>query len=146
MTDLSSNLSGEKNAAVERLSVEPLPERSRRPALKAVESGQSTNAGGGEPLQSLAVEQQIIAEVAELRALVHRRRSVFPDHINAVFAAIAKVLAVRLQLLLSLIGAFVLALGAMRSQDWPGLSVLIAFCGLTILPLVWLEYSGRPRG
>lgn len=67
------------------------------------------------------------------------------DLLNAAFAAIARILAVRFQLLLSLIGAFVLALGAMQSQSTAGLLVLIAFCALTVLPLVYLEYSGRPR-
>lgn len=66
------------------------------------------------------------------------------DLLNAAFAAIARVLAVRFQLLLSLIGAFVLAIGAMQWQSPSGLYVLIAFCALTVLPLVWLEFSGRP--
>lgn len=67
------------------------------------------------------------------------------DLLNAAFAAIARVLAVRLQLLLSLIGAFALALGAMAWQSPAGLYVLIAYSALTVLPLVWLEFSGRPR-
>lgn len=65
---------------------------------------------------------------------------------TAAFRAISRILAVRFQLLLSLIGAFVLALHAMQWQTSAGLWVLIAFCALITGPLVWLEYSGRPRG
>lgn len=67
---------------------------------------------------------------------------------QVTLGAVMRVLAVRLQLLLSLAGAFVLALGAMAWQSWPGLAILIAFCALTVLPLVWLEYHGRqaPQG
>lgn len=67
------------------------------------------------------------------------------DLLHAAFTAIAKVLAVRLQLLLSLIGAFVLAMGAMAWQTPAGLWVLTAWCILAVLPLVWLEWGGRPR-
>jgi hypothetical protein len=65
--------------------------------------------------------------------------------LNAAFAAIARVLAIRFQLLLALIGAWVLALLAMQWQTQASLFVLIADCVLTVLPLVWLEFSGRPR-
>jgi len=64
---------------------------------------------------------------------------------GAMLRVVAGVLAIRLQLLLALIGAFVLAIGAMQWQSFAGLYVLVAWCLLAILPLVWLEYSGRPR-
>lgn len=63
----------------------------------------------------------------------------------AVFAAIAKILAVRLQLLLSLVGAFVIALLAMAWQSYIGLAILGAFCLLTVIPLVWLAWPERSR-
>ena len=75
---------------------------------------------------------------------VHQKPSA-ADLLHAAFTAIARVLAVRFQLLLSLIGAFVLALGAMQWQSPMGLYVLMAFCAGTVAPLVWLEFSGRPR-
>lgn len=73
------------------------------------------------------------------------RRPDISDQINAVFAAISRVLAVRLQLLLSLLGAFALAVMAMQWQSSAGLWLLIAWCLLTVIPLVALEWAGRPR-
>ncbi|HXE51256.1 MAG TPA: hypothetical protein VN663_22955 [Ramlibacter sp.] len=67
------------------------------------------------------------------------------DQLHAAFVAIARILAVRFQLLLSLIGAFVLAVLAMQWQSAAGLYVLVAFCAGAVAPLVWLEFSGRRR-
>lgn len=58
-----------------------------------------------------------------------------------VFQAIARILAVRFLLLLSLTGAFVLALGAMERQSWTGLAIMATYCLLTLIPLVWIEVS-----
>ncbi len=60
-------------------------------------------------------------------------------------ATIASLLAARLLLLLALLGGFVLAVLAMRSQTYAGLAVLVAYCGLTILPLVYLDLRVRSR-
>jgi hypothetical protein len=68
-----------------------------------------------------------------------------PSALIAVFTAIAKILAVRLQLLLALIGAFVLALLAMSWQSNIGLAVLAAYCCLTVIPLIWLAWPDRGR-
>lgn len=57
----------------------------------------------------------------------------------AVFQAIAKVLAIRVLLLLSLTGAFTIAMEAMDKQSWTGLAILATYCLLTLIPLVWLE-------
>lgn len=65
--------------------------------------------------------------------------------ITANFKALALILAARVLLLLTLIGAFALALGAMAWQTPMGLYVLIAFCCLTVLPMAWLEVAGRMR-
>lgn len=63
-----------------------------------------------------------------------------------VFKAIARILAVRLHLLLSLLGDFSLAVIAMTWQSPIALLIMIAFAGLTTLPLVLLEWLGRSRG
>jgi hypothetical protein len=64
----------------------------------------------------------------------------------AVFQAIATVLAIRLQLLLALLGAFVLAIMAMRDPSYLALAVLLVYSGLTVIPLVWLAWPGKKTG
>lgn len=49
----------------------------------------------------------------------------------------------RLLLLLAVLGSFVLGLLAMQRETYPALAVLVAYCCLTVLPLVWS--SVRPR-
>lgn len=146
MSDLSPSSSAERasSAAVERLSVEPVPDRPRRPPLKAVPAVEPPSELP-EPAAILFDPRPIHAEIQRLYALINQRRARIPELLQASFTAIARVLAVRLQLLLSLIGAFVLAMGAMRSGELVGLAVVVAFAFLTVLPLVWLEYSGRPK-
>lgn len=68
-----------------------------------------------------------------------------PPALLAVFTAIAKVLAVRLLLLLALAGAFVVTLLAMQWQSQIALAVLIAYCGLTVLPLIALAWPDRGK-
>lgn len=63
--------------------------------------------------------------------------------ILGAFQAIGTVLAVRFILLLALIGAFVLAWSAMANPTYPAIIILISYVLLTVLPLVWLERSGR---
>lgn len=63
-----------------------------------------------------------------------------------MFTALGYVLAPRFLVLLSLLGAFILAVMAMRWHDIMGLSVLGIYCVLTVLPLVWLELVARPKG
>lgn len=58
---------------------------------------------------------------------------------------VARILAVRLILLLSVIGGFVLGVMAMMAQSWPSLAILTSYACLTVLPLVWLEVGQRPR-
>jgi hypothetical protein len=59
------------------------------------------------------------------------------------FAALGYALSARALLLLSLIGAFVLACMAMTRGDNYGLAVLIAFCVLTVIPVTALEIRRR---
>lgn len=136
-------------ASVERLAVEALPERPRRVStLKAVETIGPASPPVDEPAPSgpITAEDPIARDAIRRLAAALAERRTYGEQVNAVFTAIAKMLAIRLQLLMALIGAFVLSLFAMRFQTYEGLAVVVAFCGLTILPLVWLEYSGRPRG
>lgn len=62
-----------------------------------------------------------------------------------MFQVFALILATRLMLLLSLAGAFVLALQAMEHQTYPAIIMFCAYCLLIIAPLVYLEIRSRPR-
>lgn len=66
-----------------------------------------------------------------------------PEQILTVFRALARILAVRVLLFLSLAGTFVLALMAMSKESWMGMAMAVAFALLTIGPLAWLEVMGR---
>lgn len=68
------------------------------------------------------------------------------DPLLTAFKAISRVLAVRLFLFLSLIGAFVLSLIAIHDKDSASLYVLIAYSFLTTGPLVLLEWKGKKGG
>lgn len=65
------------------------------------------------------------------------------DVLLAVVALAAQTLSTRALLLLSLIGAFVLAFQAMTLQTLPGLEVLVAYCLLTVVPVTILEIRGK---
>lgn len=67
------------------------------------------------------------------------------DILLAVLTAISRVLAVRLQLLLALVGAFVITLLAMDQQSSIGLAILVAYCALTVLPLIVLAWPERGK-
>jgi hypothetical protein len=57
--------------------------------------------------------------------------------------AIASILAVRLLLLLAILGGFVIAVMALRDGGYQAAGVLVAFAVLILIPLVWLE--SRPK-
>lgn len=120
-------------ATVERLGVEAVPSRPRRPVtpLHAVEPSPSPPPPAPEPPPPATV-------------YVPQRPSAH-DLIVANLKTVAMLLSARALLLLSILGAFVLALGAMSWQSPMGLYVLIAWCCLTILPMAWLEFAGRAR-
>jgi hypothetical protein len=69
-----------------------------------------------------------------------------PSPVLAALKVIARILAVRLILLLSVLGGFVLGVMAMLAQTWPSLAILVAYALLTVLPMVWLEVGQRPKG
>jgi hypothetical protein len=60
------------------------------------------------------------------------------------FVAIASVLAARVLLLLSGLGAFALAWVAAHSDAWMPLNVLIAYGVLVVGPLAWLDWHRGP--
>jgi hypothetical protein len=59
--------------------------------------------------------------------------------------AIGMVLGSRLLLVMAVTGAFVLAMCAMREPSVLGLSIVGAFCVLTVIPLVMLDIRTRGR-
>ena len=59
------------------------------------------------------------------------------------FAALGYALSARSLLLLSMIGAFVLAIFAAMAQTMATLEVLIAYSLLVVLPVVFLEFRRR---
>ena len=68
---------------------------------------------------------------------------------RAVIAALhaaSRVLAVRLALMLALVGGFVLAVMAIGSPAVQALFVLIAYGVLIMLPVIWLEHGNAGRG
>ena len=67
----------------------------------------------------------------------------FLESLLPVFTALAAILAVKVFLLFAIIGAFVLAQAALPDQTYHGMWVLISYCALTILPLVWLDVCGK---
>ena len=65
------------------------------------------------------------------------------DAIIGTLTAIASILAVRLLLLLALVGGFVVAVMALRDGGYQAAGVLVAYAVLIVIPMVWLE--SRPR-
>jgi hypothetical protein len=63
-----------------------------------------------------------------------------------VLSAVTALLAARLLLLLAIVGAFVLAFAAQRAESYVGLAILVAFCCLTLIPMVYLDVVTHRRG
>lgn len=63
-----------------------------------------------------------------------------------IISAIAALTAVRLLLLLAVVGAFYIAVLAATSPVQGPLFVLVAYAVLIVLPLVWLDSNKRLRG
>lgn len=76
----------------------------------------------------------------EKSKIVETFSSLFPT-----FNALAAVLAVRLFLLFSVIGAFILAQTALESDGYHSIWVLTVYCSFTVIPLVWLDVQGKRR-
>ena len=65
--------------------------------------------------------------------------------IVAVIRAISAILAIRLFLLLAVVGSFVLAYMAMADANPHSIWVLVAYCILTVLPLVFLAFKDTEK-
>lgn len=75
------------------------------------------------------------------------QRAGIPEAIVAAFAALGYALSARLILLLSLVGAFVIGIIAIRAQTIMALAILVAYAALTVIPATYLEVFGpRPEG
>lgn len=115
----------EDTPAVVRESVVPLPPRR---AAQTVQVAQNEDHSGFQPHQPPPAPP---ARSAADRAFV------------GTLTAIAAILGSRLLLLLAVAGAFVLAF---RAADNTGLMILIAYCVLTVIPLVALDIEAHRRG
>ena len=116
--DLSQN-----SGAVERLRVEPVEPKAKLTVVQPQPTAQPTPAPTPSPTPS---PYPTVAVLTVLRS-------------------IAMVLAIRLQLLWALAGAFILALLAMSQQSYIGLAILAAYCALTVIPLVVLAWPDRQK-
>jgi hypothetical protein len=65
------------------------------------------------------------------------------DSIVAMMNVVARILAVRLFLFLSIIGSFILALIADSNQSLQSVIVVVLFASVTTLPLTILEWKNR---
>lgn len=87
-----------------------------------------------------------IAHAAQQVALHAAAQGVAGAHVaaaNKVFGAIAVLLAVRLLLLLTMAGGFVLAIMTLHAGTYQADGVLAAYFCLAVLPMVWLEKNPR---
>ena len=91
--------------------------------------------------QSVATLTRTVQDVAH--SAVQSALNASNATVLGTFHAIGTILAVRFILLLSLIGAFTLAIIAMESPTIPAIIILVSYVALTVLPLVWLDRNGR---
>lgn len=127
---------------VERLSVRPIEIAApveMAPELPLVPAAPPINVVPIEALRPLA--EQIAAQAAT-RAAQATAQSLGVGLVR-IWAGIGTVLAIRLLLLLSILGAFALAWLAMEYRDIASLCVLIAYAVLVVLPMVYLSRFNR---
>lgn len=127
---------------VERLSVRPVEVVApveTAPELPLAPAAPPINVVPIEALRPLA--EQIAAQAA-VRAAQATAQSLGVGLVR-IWAGIGTVLAIRLLLLLSILGAFALAWLAMEYRDIASLCVLIAYAVLVVLPMVYLSRFNR---
>jgi hypothetical protein len=140
----STSFKANSATPVELAGVEVLPERPRRapslvrPAEEPTPASPDTNAVLAQ-IARVHEQQQALAVHLTRQTQQAQAQSRINQQVLAVTIALTRVLAVRFLLFLSLIGAFVLALGAMQFQTIPAIAVLIAYALLTVGPIVALE-------
>ena len=96
--------------------------------------------------QEAALQSVLNRAASTARAVAEEAAKTRNAALIGTIQAIASILAVRLILLLSVIGAFSLAVMAMKTQDNTGLFVLIAYAFLTVIPLTFLDAKSRLQG
>lgn len=90
----------------------------------------------------------LMDQIAVLTALVGRQQAVSSkadtmDVMLAAFQALAFAISARALLMLSIVGAFVLAVLAMEMPDGMRLGILIAYAVLVVVPMCFLEFRRR---
>jgi hypothetical protein len=73
-------------------------------------------------------------------------RPVFLQQVLAVMTAIAMILSARVLLLLSSLGAFVLAWLALTAPDMGKIAVLVVYVAGVVLPIAYLYLQGGTHG
>jgi hypothetical protein len=69
-------------------------------------------------------------------------RSAWKAGVMGALNAIAVILAIRVILLVSVIGALILAFTVLKAPDpvaWPSLVMLVVYCLFVVCPVVWLS-------
>ena len=87
---------------------------------------------------------KVLATVNEIKETP--KESIKIDSVLAMMNVVAKILAVRLFLFLSIIGSFILALIADNNQSLQSVIVVVLFACVTTLPLTILEWRNRTGG
>ena len=153
------------NSTVERLTETPLPPRGRSARTgtspqtsktsdylepetlpAALDLGYTEHAAAAartDAHRALGVAQQALQAVQALAARP-APSSRLPESVMAVFRVVALVLAVRLMVVMALVGTFTLALIAMDKATVLHTATVVAFAVLTLGPLVYLEVRNRP--
>lgn len=90
----------------------------------------------------VAPVQPTIPPAPPEQTIVIQRQEV-SDVLLAAFSAMGYAVSARFLLFLSMLGAFALAVMALRQPSVFSLVVLGMYSGLTVLPLVWLELNGK---
>jgi ABC-type polysaccharide/polyol phosphate export permease len=90
---------------------------------------------GSQVPQNLSLESQTTTETPKADSI----------SLLAIYEAIAAILAIRLFLLLAIVGAFVLGVMTVKSEDDHSLWTLAIYCAFTIIPLVFLDRKERSK-
>lgn len=84
-----------------------------------------------------------VKKIAEKPKKEEPKERVKIDSILAMMNVVAKILAIRLFLFLSIIGSFILSLIADNNQSLQSVAVVVLFACVTTLPLTILEWRNR---
>jgi hypothetical protein len=119
------------NENVERLSVIELPPKGRKLVPPQVITAAEQPSPPPPPLQPPPAVPQTVAQADQTELLI------------TAYRLCAKALSARALLLIALLGAFMLAAGAMIKGGVPAMVVLGLYTVLTVIPIVVLELRGK---